>query len=278
MQLSILLPILLIILVVALIFEIIQKSQQLGRLVDEIARIKREEEVNERVQRSRDEFIAMLVHELRSPLSVIKGASDLVLKEAQKLTSEQIETLLSQIRSSSEGLLKIVNDMLDVSKMEAGKFDVDKSFENLNSVLKDEIDYYTSLAEVNELQLKSELDESIPRFNFDVNRIKQVMNNLISNSIKYTPKNGTIVVKSSNKKDHIQVSIVDTGIGIKEEDKPLLFHKYVGGGNHKKKMDGESTGLGLVISKGIIEAHGGSIWYEDNKPKGAKFIFTLPIS
>ncbi|MBN1162334.1 HAMP domain-containing histidine kinase [Patescibacteria group bacterium] len=277
MFLSTVLPILLVVLVLVLIYDNFQKSKQLSHIVDEIARVKREEEVNERVQRSRDEYTAMIVHELRSPLSVIKGASDLVLKEAGKLSAEQIETLLSQIRSSSEGLLKIVNDILDVSKMEAGKFSVDKSPEDLNTLLKDECAYYSSLAEVRGLELVRELDGSIPRVSIDADRLKQVMNNLISNSIKYTPPGGKITVSSSFKGNFIEVSIRDTGIGVSDTDKPLLFHKFAQPNNHEK-MEGESTGLGLVISKGIIEAHGGSIWYEANNPKGAKFTFKLPIT
>lgn len=277
MSLEILLPALLLFLVLILVLDLFLKSRQLSKIASELSRIKKEEASCTINQKSRDEFIAMLVHELRSPLSVIKGASDLVLKEAEKLSTEQIQNLLTQIRESSESLLSIVNDILDVSKMEAGKFEVEKTFGDVNKLLEEECDYYSSMLGVRGLDLATSFDDTLPHFNFDPLRIKQVLNNLISNAIKYSPDGGKVTVSSVLKNGYALVAVVDTGVGVPKGDQSTLFHKYSHPHNHGKASGIPSTGLGLVISKGIVEAHGGNIWFEENVPKGSKFIFTLPL-
>jgi signal transduction histidine kinase len=277
MSTEILLPALLLVLVSALILDLFLKSRHLSKIAKDLALIKQQEDSCNSTQKNRDEFTAMLVHELRSPLSVIKGASDLVLKETDKLSAEQIHNLLGQIRSSSDNLLSIVNDILDVSKMDAGKFEVDKAFGDFNELLSDECDYYSSMLGARNLDLATSFDESLPHFNFDSFRIKQVLNNLISNAIKYSPEGGKVTVSSASKSGYALVAVVDTGVGVPKEDQAKLFHKYMHPHNHQKTAGIPSTGLGLVISKGIIEAHGGSIWYEENVPKGSKFIFSLPL-
>ena len=229
-----------------------------------------------RSQESMDDFFPMLVHELRSPLSVIKGASDLLIKESHQLGADQIQTLLSQIRNSSSSLLSMVNDILDISKLEANRFEVSKTFGNVNDILNEVTGYFNSTAQVKNVSLTTDLDQSIQHFSFDPERLKQVLNNLLSNALKFTPENGTIVVTSSTNGTKVKIGICDTGVGIPDKDKPRLFHKFVQADNQKGVKE-KGTGLGLVISKGIVEAHGGKIWVEDNKPSGSCFIFTLPI-
>lgn len=255
----------------------IYKSLKLSHMLRDMVALRKNYDSQLQSQRERDDFLAMLVHELRSPLSVMKGASDLIIKDAQRLSKDQIETLLTQIRTSSNGMLKIVDDILDISKIDSGKFEVHKTFGDLNKVLADECDYYRALAGVKQIKIEWSFDDTIPSFNFDSDRVRQVMNNLLSNAIKFTVEGGDIVVTTKKNQNTIEVAVADNGDGIVDDLKLKLFHKFVQLNNHSHTKE-YGTGLGLVITKGIIEAHGGTIWIEDNSPKGAKFVFTLPLS
>ena len=227
-------------------------------------------------QADQEDFLPMLVHELRSPLSVIQGAADLLIKTTDDLSAEQIQTLLNQIKTSSSTLLGMVGGILDVSKMESGRFEINKTFADINPVLRDECAYFESLAKIKNLTLNCNTDEHLPSFNFDPERIKQVLNNLISNAIKFNSPNGSIAIISKKVDGSCRVEVCDTGVGISDKEKPFLFQKFFQASNQDGVQKG--TGLGLVISKGIIEAHGGKIWVEDNKPNGSKFIFVVPTN
>lgn len=226
------------------------------------------------LEEKHEEFMAMIVHELRSPLTVIKNMAILLNKNFDRLDSDKKTEIFSRMRSNSEKLLTIVNTLLDDTKMDLSEIEIEKTRSDLNGLLIEEIGSYASLAEEKHLELKTGLDESIKSFAFDPEKITQVLNNLLSNALKFTEE-GWVKVKSEQKDDKVIVSVIDTGVGISDEDKPKLFHKFVQLDN-KKDTDKPSTGLGLAISKGIVESHGGEIWIEDNKPSGSKFIFTLP--
>jgi len=238
--------------------------------------LKEHEDRVQELQEEQRDTIPMLVHELRAPLSVIKGGAELILHDKEKLSGDQLETLVKQVKDSSTGLLKLVSDILDVSKLEAGRFEVEKEASNINNVLKEECGYYNSMIEVEGLKLNIDLQGNIPEFKFDPDRIKQVLNNLLSNAIKFTPEGGQITVVSRRADGHVIVSICDTGVGILDKDKGKLFHKFVQASNHKDVHE-KGTGLGLVISKAIVEAHGGKVWVKDNVPKGCCFEFSLPV-
>ncbi len=222
-----------------------------------------------------EEFMAMVVHELRAPLTVIKGMADLLITNKERLKEGQKDDLLAQIRTSSVEVLTIVNDLLDETKMDLAKFKIDKREGNLSKVLKAEASKYSKLAEEKGLKFTSSVDKTLPKFNFDSVKVTQVMNNLISNSLKFT-KEGSINVKAELVEDTVQVSVEDTGKGVPDEKKSKLFQKFVQL-ESSEPTAGPGTGLGLVISKAIVEAHGGKIWIEDNKPQGARFVFTLPV-
>lgn len=223
---------------------------------------------------AQEDFLPMLVHELRSPLSVIQGAADLLIKSADALTVEHIHTLLNQIKTSSSTLLGMVSSILDVSKMESGKFQLNKVPTDINILLREECSYFEPLAKIKEITLECNTDQSLPSFNFDPERIKQVLNNLLSNAIKFNSAGGKISVISKKDQDSCRVEVSDTGVGISDKEKPFLFQKFFQASNQNGSEKG--TGLGLVISKGIIETHGGKIWVEDNTPKGTKFLFVIP--
>ncbi|MBI2415007.1 hypothetical protein HYV31_04200 [candidate division WWE3 bacterium] len=228
-----------------------------------------------RLTKRHEEFLAMVVHELRSPLTVIKGMSDILIHESDKVSKDKRGEILNQIRDSSFKLLEIVNTILEDTKMDLTKFKINKKKDNLNNLLEIEVKNYFALAKGRNIDLKVILDKTIPQFSFDNDRVTQVLNNLLSNAIKYT-NTGEIIVKSELEGDFVKISVVDTGEGISDDKKPLLFQKFVQLDN-SKTAKGPSTGLGLVIVKAIVEAHNGKIWIEDNKPNGAIFIFTLPL-
>lgn len=260
-----------------LLFFYLRKDQALTQTKAQYENLRRIENERVRINEQRDDYVAMMVHELRSPLSVIKGSADLVIKEEAALSADQKYTLLSQIFESASDLLAIVNDILDVSKIESGRFEIKKTQGSLNRVLKGEVDYYTALAHEHELNFESALDDKIPEFKFDEDRLKHVLNNLLSNAIKFTPKGGKIIVSSFLTNDSTAlVSVSDTGKGVPDFMKNKLFNKFVQMEN-RMSSDEKGTGLGLVIAKGIVEAHGGQIWVEDNTPQGAKFMFTVPF-
>lgn len=227
-------------------------------------------------QVKQNDFFPMLVHELRAPLSVIQGAADLLIKSTDALNAEQIHTLLNQIKTSSSSLLKMVGDILDVSKIEDGKFQINKTYGLIQDVLNEQCSYFDPVAKVKGVTLSCPNTEGLPNFSFDPERIKQVISNLLSNAIKFSSKGGTVLVTAKKDDGFIRVEVSDNGIGIADKDKPLLFQKFFQASNHNGIKE-KGTGLGLVIAKGIVETHGGKIWVEDNKPQGSNFIFTLPL-
>jgi signal transduction histidine kinase len=199
-----------------------------------------------------------------------------MLHDAQSLSATQIHTLLNQIRSSSDDLMTMVNDILDVSKIEAGKFVLTKTTARLQDTITAVCTYYETLFKLRKIILVLDIQSDMPELSFDPDRIRQVLNNLLSNALKFTPENGTVTVSAHRIDHYVEVSVSDTGPGVASKDKPLLFHKFIQGSNHSATSE-KGTGLGLVIVKSIVEAHGGRIWIDDNKPTGAKFIFSLPL-
>lgn len=227
-----------------------------------------------RLSKLRNEFMAMMIHELRSPLAVIKGSANMVRSEGDKLSPEQINTMLKQIEESAGDLLEIVNDLLDVSKIEAGKVELFQRQINLVPVLKVEVEKYRALATQKNIGISIKVPSNELMITCDPDKLKHIMNNLLSNAIKFTQK-GEITVELRTFHDYVQVSVSDTGIGIPDDLKNKIFEKFVQARAMPVSRE-KGTGLGLVIVKGIVEAHGGKIWVEDNYPSGAKMIFTLP--
>src|SRR3989339_1940777 len=253
-----------------------KKSSEINKLLEQITKLKSEGYSQGSLFGGNKDYIPMLVHELRAPLSVIKGASDLLLKEAAELDADQIHTLLSQVKENSNAMLKIVADILDVSKIGAGRFEINKVYANLNDTLKEEWSYFNPLAKIKGIKLELVLNENFGNFSFDPERIKQVMSNLLSNAIKFTPEGGAVTVSAVRFDHRAEILVSDTGMGVPEGEKDLLFKPFSKTSNHHKVKE-KGTGLGLVIVKAIVEAHKGEIRVEDNDPTGTKFIFTLPL-
>ena len=225
----------------------------------------------------KSDFTSMVSHELRTPLTAIKESITLVLEgQAGEINGNQKE-ILEITKKNVDRLARLINDVLDFSKLESKKMDFKMQEGDINGIIKEAIDIQKTVAQEKGLYLKAELDSNLPKIEFDSDKINQVLSNLISNAIKFT-ENGGIVI-SSFKDDNgglIKVSVKDTGEGIKKEDLPKLFHKFEQlGGINQRKTGG--TGLGLAISQEIIVQHGGKIWIESEFGKGSEFIFVLPI-
>jgi signal transduction histidine kinase len=170
----------------------------------------------------------------------------------------------------------LINDLLDLSKLEAGKVSLFRESSSISKIIEDSVIVFNSWAESKALKIEKVIADNLPQVNLDPNRITQVVSNLLSNAVKFTPANGIITVEVGLKgADEIEVSVKDTGIGIPEDEIPKLFTKfYQVSGNLKTDIRG--TGIGLAIAKEIVELHGGKIWVESVVNKGTKFIFTLP--
>ncbi len=224
----------------------------------------------------KEDFTHMMVHELRAPLTAIKGSSELMLTN-QKLNDDDKSKLLAIIHEQSKKLLGEVATILDAAKLDAGRFTIQKTVDDFKKVICDTVDVFKPQAEERKIELTYECDEELPVISFDSVRVGQVMNNLLLNSLKFTQEGGKISVKVYfDAEKGVVVSVSDTGIGIPKDRQGDLFSKFSqisrpGGGSNL------STGLGLYISKGIVEAHGGKIWVDSEPGKGTTIFFSTPI-
>ncbi|MDO8570712.1 MAG: ATP-binding protein [Candidatus Daviesbacteria bacterium] len=224
----------------------------------------------------REEFTAMMVHELRTPLTTISYGIDNIMTNLPKVSKEELSTDLNVIKNTTENMLGLVTELLDLAKIEAGKFVVVKKIGDLGKMLEEKAVAFKSLIEQKQLTLVTDIAASLTQVNFDPNRLGQVINNLLSNAVKYTDA-GKISLKSQVSGNQVIISIADSGDGIRKEDLSKLFSKFeqLGKGKTGEKV---GTGLGLVIAKGIIEAHGGKIWAEsEGEGHGTTFSFQIPL-
>ncbi len=229
------------------------------------------------LERLHDEFTAMMVHELRTPLTTTLYSTNMLLTDMKKLKPEDLFSQIQTIQGTTTHLLSLVTDLLDISKIEAGRFQIVKTPGDLNLLITERSEALKPLSLQKHLEIVLNLQDNLPQIGFDSTRITQVLDNLLSNSIKYTEA-GQIIISTSYNGSEVEISVKDTGEGITSDDLPRLFSKFVqlGKGRSGQKP---GTGLGLVITKGIVEAHGGRIWaVSQGKDQGSTFIFTLPAT
>ena len=227
------------------------------------------------LEKMRKDFTSMMVHDLRAPLNVMYGTSDLLVTRYNEIEKKKFDDLLLEIKNSAHSMLGIVNDLLDEAKIEAGKFVPQKSEGDIVSLIKKQVDFFKPLADKKSLYIKTEFPKDFIKLSFDQDQVPRVIANLISNGIKFT-KEGGITVKLSELEKELQVSVIDTGCGINEEQQKRLFNKFE---QMRSPVDPaqKGTGLGLVIAKGIVEAHDGKMWVDSDGKSGAVFNFTLPF-
>ncbi len=240
------------------------------------------EEANARLQeldRLKSSFLASMTHELRTPLNSIIGFSEVLIDGIVGQVTEDQRECLENILSSGEHLMALINDILDLSKIEAGRltleptpFSVRDLLGNVESTIRPLVDKKSQVFQI-------ERPEDLPQLKADIFRIKQVLLNLLSNAHKFTPKEGTITLSCRLADPTAMLfSVSDTGIGVKPEDQEIIFEEFRQAGKKKPGEEMTGTGLGLAISKRLVELHGGSLWVDSEFGRGATFRFLLPVA
>ena len=255
-----------------------EKSDEIGDLVQTFNvmsnTIQEKEEIAKKTDIAKDEFLAMITHELKTPLVPIQGYSDILLSEhLGKLTERQKERI-NIIKSSSETLLALISDLLDAQKLELGQLRMKRETNNIKKTITDVIESFIPQAQKNKIKLISNLKDV--NVEYDDERIKQVLSNLIKNSmIAVEPEKGVIEVSTVELPQIVQISIKDNGIGIPADKQENLFKKFYQVDTTLTR-EKSGSGLGLAICKGIIETHGGEIYVKSIPGQETVFTFTLP--
>lgn len=224
------------------------------------------------------DFISKVSHELRTPVVTVQNSLALLLNKTTGPLNEAQEKFLTIAQRNLSRLGRLVDDILDLSKLEASKMTLELMTASVEKPIKEVCDSLVAWAGSKNITIEQNIQKSLPEIKFDFSKIIQVLNNLIGNAIKFTPKNGKVTISAGLDEygRGVFVSVADNGIGISKEDLNKIFDKFQQAGE-RISTDISGTGLGLSIAKEIVELHGGKIWAESEKGEGAKFIFTLPI-
>ncbi len=244
----------------------------------------------------KEDLIHIMVHELRSPVTTIKDSAELIISTKDALAESKKLKFLEIIHQQAKKVLGQIGSILDTAKLDAGKLVLQKTKGDIAKLVKEEIQSFMPQAERKNISLNFNICTNLPLISFDEIRINQVIDNLLSNSLKFTPENGHIKVEIDYKAippildgtspmgeflsldKYIVVSVSDTGVGIAKEQQKLLFSKYTQAKNTSEELAAMGTGLGLYLVKGIIESHGGRIWVKSAPGQGTTFFFTLPAT
>jgi signal transduction histidine kinase len=242
------------------------------RLFDEIQDKSRQLEI---ASQHKSQFLANMSHELRTPLNAILGYAELMADGAYGEPSEKMLGILKRLEANGKHLLGLINDVLDLSKIEAGQLVLELSDYSVQDIAQTVRSTLEPLAADKKLAFKVEMAPELPPGHGDGRRLTQVLINLVGNAIKFTDA-GEVAIKAEANNGSFHVSVRDTGPGISADDQTRLFQEFQQADNAITKKKG-GTGLGLAISKRIIEMHGGKIWVESQPGQGSTFTFTLPV-
>ena len=223
----------------------------------------------------KSEFLANMSHELRTPLNAIIGFSEILTDRMFGELNEKQEEYLKDIYASGTHLLSLINDILDLSKIEAGRMDLEATDFHLPSAIDDALLLMRERAGRRGLSLERHVDERLGEVRADQRKVKQVLLNLLSNAVKFTPEGGRIDVRAALVDGSVEISVTDTGIGIAPEDQEVVFEEFRQVGKSDKKAEG--TGLGLALCRKFVELHGGRIWVKSQVGQGSTFAFTIPL-
>ncbi|MFH1190400.1 MAG: ATP-binding protein [Candidatus Omnitrophota bacterium] len=228
------------------------------------------------------QFVSNISHELRTPLIAIRNSVEIMLTKKTGPLTEAQDKFLTIAENNLKRLGLLIDDLLDLSKVEAKKAEIHLEPSDIGQLIKETCDSFEAWANTKEISIARNVQRDIREVNIDRKRITQVLTNLVGNSIKFTPKSGTVKVTANiiqiEGKDTLVVSVADTGIGIAQEDLPKLFNKFQQlGGSDKSVHHVSGTGLGLYISKELIALHGGTIYAKSEVGRGSTFVFKIPV-
>jgi len=242
-----------------------ERTLQLSRALEEIKMI----------SKRKSDFVSAVSHELRTPLTSIKGYASILLSEKLGQLPPAVKERLDKINRHSDELAQLVNNLLDISRIESGKISMKLEPLNLKEIIEEVVDLMNVQLKEKEIEFKFELSADVEYVLADRQQLERVFINLLGNAIKFTPAKGKISIRASSLDNLCQIDITDTGIGIPQESLGAIFDEFYRVDNPiNQKVKG--TGLGLSLVKRIVEAHGGSIWVRSKLNEGSTFSFTIP--
>ena len=250
--------------------EITERTRVEQELIDKSGEV---EEAN----RLKSEFLAHMSHELRTPLNAIIGFSELLIDGVLGKITQKQKKCLTDILASSQHLLSLINEVLDLSKIESGKTELRLTNFTLTDIIEPLKSSIMPMLTSRKQSLETEVPDNLPLVRADKAKVRQVLLNLLSNAIKFTADGVRLKIEAAWRNDWCQVSVIDNGIGINKEDQERMFEPFCQLENPLTR-EKSGTGLGLTIARQIIERHGGQIWVESDYGKGSRFTFTLPLA
>lgn len=266
---------------VGILAELEQKREELERLNAQLTASNAElGEANERLHQItelREEFLALTTHDLRSPLTVISGVISFFTSGRLGELSPEQKNMVGMMERNTQNLIELVNDLLDTAKLESGSLQLEFAATDLYALINEICEPLGPLAREKGLTLTQELPDGLPPVRADRAKLRRVIVNLLSNALKFTPKGGRVTVRVEPAGETaVRIAIADTGVGIAADYLPLLFDKYEQASSRSARGE-KGTGLGLYITRKLVELHGGEIHVESEVGKGSTFSFTLPV-
>lgn len=227
------------------------------------------------ISKMKSDFVSAVSHELRTPLTSIKGYASILIEGKAGNIPDFVKERLEKINKHSDGLVRLINDLLDIARIESGKVEMKFETENIKDIVENVADLLSPQIKEKQIRLTLEIPDTLAKVCIDHSQIERVLINLVGNALKFTPEKGNITVRAKETNEKIQIDVQDTGIGIPEDAKEKIFSEFYRVDNLiNQSLKG--SGLGLTLVKYIIEAHKGRIWVESQPDKGSCFSFTLP--
>jgi len=254
---------------------VLEKAEAYDLLVKDVDDAKSEISKLEEERKKFLQFLSMVAHDLKAPIGAVESYLKVILRGSPGPLTEKQERWILRSIERLDGMLELISDLLDITRLEVGQVTTELRMISLDKVLNECVDTAIALTEPRGIKLSSKLEGEFPEIYGSDIRLAQVLNNLVSNSIRYTPEGGKIEISARRNRDVIEISVEDEGSGIDSKDLPYVFDDF-----YRADQSTEGTGLGLSICKRIVELHGGKIWIESpvrGKGKGTKVTFTIPL-
>ena len=251
-------------------------NENLQQKVDNATReLRRSNEKLKELDKTKDEFLSIASHQLRTPLTSIKGYVDMLRDGDFGEVNEAQKNALDETFSSSERMVRLINDFLNISRLQTGKFTIEKRPTSFDDLVQQEVNMLKLVAAQSDIKINAKIDK-INDVNLDVEKVQQVVVNMIDNAIYYSKPNSTIEVKLKKSKNFAEFTVKDTGIGVPKEDQEKLFSKFFRAPNARTRRP-DGTGVGLFLSKKVVVGHKGEIIFKSEEGKGSTFGFKLPL-